>query len=493
MIKQYTTRNYWVPIGLLLLGFLGSSCEDFLDEQPPSQTSDGAFWQSNSQANSGVASIYDAMQSAYRNKHYLWGETRADNLIAADLITQEEAEVLLNLLTPTNASATRWNDLYLMVNRANLAIDRIPNVPSFDPNLLGEAHALRAYAYFDAVRVWGGVPLFTEPNQSLSQELLRERTDGETILREVVIPDMLRAEELIDIPSREFRFSLASVYCFQANVYLWLKEYENAKTALVKLEELNAFSLVSTRQSWVDLFLDDDTEGKFQTGPELIFSLKFDAAVDGPRASGSRDALISSTAAYYIDTFLEQEWIEEFPIDSAAWVEKYPDFAPPTVDEFGDTFYGDWRYIESREDAEIGRARIAKHQNTSQSIDDDTNYPIYRYSGLLLLKALVENRLGNGDAAITLANQIRTARQLPNLDPADFALASMTTIEDRLLQDRQFELLGEAKRWWDLRSLDRAVEYLDTVNNMTEEKLLFPIFEGHLIDNPLLVQNPGYN
>lgn len=492
MKKQNNTRRHWVPALLILVACMGFSCEDFLDEQPPSQTSDADFWQNNSQANSGVAAIYDAMQATYRDKHYLWGEIRTDNYIAADLITQPEAEVLLNLITPSNSLATEWDDMYRMINRANLAIDRIAKVPSFDPNLLGEAHALRAYAYFDAVRVWGGVPLFTEPVQGLDQELSRARTDGETILREVVVPDMLRAEELIDIPSREFRFSLASIYCFQANVYIWMKDFESANMALEKLKGLNAFSLVETRQSWVELFLDDDNEGKFQTGPELIFSLKFDAAVDGPRASGSRDALISSTAAFWIDTLFEREWIEEFPLDSAGWVETYPDFEPLTEDEFGETFYGDWRYIESREDRAVGNARVAKHQNTSQSIDDDTNYPIYRYSGMLLLQAMVQNRLGNGDVAIELANQIRTARQLPNLDPEEFADASMTEIEDRLLQDRRYELLGEAKRFWDLRSFDRAIEYLDTFNNLTEETLLLPIFEGHLIDNPLLEQNPGY-
>jgi len=49
----------------------------------------------------------------------------------------------------------------MVINRANQAIKYIPTIASYDQNLLAEAHALRAFAYFDAIRVWGAVPLFT--------------------------------------------------------------------------------------------------------------------------------------------------------------------------------------------------------------------------------------------------------------------------------------------------------------------------------------------
>jgi len=123
---------------------------------------------------------------------------------------------------------------------------------------------------------------------------------------------------------------------------------------------------------------------------------------------------------------------------------------------------------------------------------------IYRYAGILLLLANAENQLGNTDRALELVNEVRTARLLPNVTVAEFG-ATIDERENYILDERQLELLGEGKRWWDLRRTNKVFELLnprlDTIPNtapITEESILFPIFIDHLIENPLLEQNPGY-
>ena len=220
-------------IGPLALGLLifTASCGDIIEEEPFSQVSDAQFWQTNGDAEAGVAAIYDAMQETYRLNHYLWGEFRSDNFIASDRVSVEYEELVTNQLTQSNAVTLNWTSLYRMIGRANLAIDKIPQIRGFTPGLLGQAHALRAYAYFDAVRVWGSVPLYTEAVTNLDQDLFRPATDGTTIMNEVVIPDMLRAEELITGSGNEFRFTKAANYALQADVYTFLKDYEKANEA----------------------------------------------------------------------------------------------------------------------------------------------------------------------------------------------------------------------------------------------------------------------
>ena len=76
------------------------------------------------------------------------------------------------------------------------------------------------------------------------------------------------------------------------------------------------------------------------------------------------------------------------------------------------------------------------------------------------------------------------------------------TVDERelyILDERQLELLGEGQRWWDLRRTNRAIEImnpiLDTIEGgvpLTQDRLLFPIFDEHLIENPLIEQTPGY-
>lgn len=477
---------------LLGLAVMISSCDDFLDEQPFSQTSDEQFWQTAGHAESGVAAIYDAMQETYRIKYWLWGDFRSDNFIASDRVSVANEEIVTNTLTPTNGNALRWDNLYQMIGRANLAIQKIPDISTADPNLLAEAYATRAFAYFDAVRVWGDVPLFTEPILGLDQELLRPRTSATEIMNNVIIPDMLEAERLMVEPSNPFRFSKASVWALQADVYMFLQDYAKANEALDKIIDLGTYELVDNRDAWLRLFLNDPLLGSFQEGPELIFSIRYDLLEDGNRASGNYELFFAGIPSFFISPNLENKWIERFPIDSSAWVAQYPDFAPQTVDEEGFTVFGDWRYFESREEGRaIGEARPAKYTKLNFSAnDDDTNIPIYRYSHVLLQKALAENRLNNPEGAVALVNQIRDARQLPNISAADFT--DVDELENYILDERQFELFGEGHRWWDLRAAGKAVEVMDTINNMTEETLLFPIFQVHLIDNPMLTQNPGY-
>ena len=61
----------------------------------------------------------------------------------------------------------------------------------------------------------------------------------------------------------------------------------------------------------------------------------------------------------------------------------------------------------------------------------------------------------------------------------------------------------EGQRWFDLKRTGKALEVikaqnrwkrnkLSYVNNLTEQKLLWPIPQSQLDKNPNLTQNPGY-
>lgn len=525
-----TSIKYFKEIAVLLIALLGLSCENLVDESPISEINPNAFFNNNGDALGSVIGIYDAMQPTFRLKHYYWGEFRADNYVNGnDGAQANNIELTTNNITSGNQPVIRWDDFYDMVNRANFAISEIPNIQGFDANLLGEAQALRAYAYFQAVRVWGSVPLFTEAVRVASPDLQRARTDATTIFNEVIIPDMLAAESNMNILTNPLRFSLTSIWSLQAEVYSFLGDDVNAKEALLKVINSNEFSLVTSAEDWQNLFLNDNgdpfdasstSDGplKFQTGPELIMSLGFNLNESGnDNRAGIFNLFFAGIPSFTLSPILENKWREKFPIDSLAWVTKYPNTDPVLtrevifLDENGEEqdslapIYGDYRYYLSREgftnlDAQdIGVARLAKYNkfNYNQNLDD-SDMVLYRYANIVLLLAEIENRLGNVDASLTILNEFRTARQLPLVDMAEFG----STEDERelfILDERQLELLGEAQRWWDLRRTNRAMEVLnpilDTLEGgipLTQERLLFPIFDEHLLENPLLEQTPGY-
>lgn len=495
--------------GLLIASALVSStfgCDDILDTEPASQVGEAQFWNSESDAELGVAAIYDAMQSAYSSKYFLWGEMRSDNFDPGASATATALQLLENTLNSQNSSISNWSGLYRMILRANLAVNNLEQLDGNVDEYLGQAYALRAFAYFDAARVWGGAPLYLDAIKGLEDDIFRPKTQASQLFSEVIIPDMLRAEELIISPTNRFQFSKASVYCLQAEVYMHLGEYALAKEAMDKMIALNEYSLVTTATEFHGLFWHEDepanvgSEHEYieESGPELIFSIKYDLESADENTSGIYGLFFSGVPSYYISRKLEEKWQEVFPQDSAEWHAKYPNYTPSTVDNEGRTVYGDYhRYVQLYEGSvwgntkDVGGRRYAKYNTTNYpGSRSDVDIVVYRYAGMLLLKAEAEMQLGNLQEAVDLVNRVRSARDLPQISLADFQ--TKDELHNTILDERQFELLGEGKRWWDLIRTNKAVEVMGPINGQTAGKLLFPIYFEHLVDNPNLTQTPGY-
>lgn len=140
------------------------------------------MWTSARDAKAGVSQMYTYFRSAMRENYFYWGEFRSDDFDPGASTAATQQRVIDNQLT-TDLNCTKWTGLYQVINQANLCIKYLPNVdmPSVSDrnDLLGQAYGMRALAYLYAVRVWGDVPLFTEPNEEYSPSIYRERTDME--------------------------------------------------------------------------------------------------------------------------------------------------------------------------------------------------------------------------------------------------------------------------------------------------------------------------
>ncbi len=481
-----------------------SACEDQLEQTPFSQIGENNFWKNNSDAITGVASIYDAMQRAYGSaRNFNYGEFRSDNVGPTPTSAGDNFSMVTNTISP-NWGGASWTSNYQMISRANNAISAIPKIQGASQALLGEAHFLRAFAYFDLVRVFGGVPLQTEPIISFNPETaFKERSTPQDIYEKVIIPDMIKAEQLIPAGRNQFRATKNSALILQGEVYMWLKDWAKAKVAFGKVEATKNYSLVTTRAAWNELFWNtpitngvpnnSGVQTKFMRGPELIFSIKYSLLEDAER-SGIFGNFFGGVPAFYMSAGIEQEWINDFPLDSLSWSTKFGTVKPLQVDATGKPFYGDFRFFESKEqnNLAVGEGRIAKYNKTNlNNAIDDCDIHIYRYAGLLYNMAEVENNLNNIKGAIALCNRVRAARLLPQVKDTDFKTKEQT--EDFILQEKRYEQFAEGKRWWDLVRTGKALKVLKPEKPLTEETILWPIFQNHLIDNPKLKQNPGYN
>ena len=131
-----------------------------------------------------------------------------------------------------------------------------------------------------------------------------------------------------------------------------------------------------------------------------------------------------------------------------------------------------------------------RDEQSSWSNTNDRDILFYRLSGLLLLKAEAENYLDHPDVALSLINRIRTARGLPLVDTT---LTDKTLIRDMILDDRQFELMGEGHRYWDLVRNNVVLDVMEPINGMNNpQRIFWPVSQNVLNRNAGIIQNESY-
>ncbi len=121
----------------------------------------------------------------------------------------------------------------------------------------------------------------------------------------------------------------------------------------------------------------------------------------------------------------------------------------------------------------------------------EIGYPIYRYSDMILLQAEAQARQSKWEEALDLIKPIRTRAGLETPTADDFGTEDQ--IVDFILDERQRELIGEGRRWFDLVRTGRWKTVMGPINGCQEDgNELLPINYSLIDHNPKLVQNSYY-
>ncbi|WP_294607136.1 RagB/SusD family nutrient uptake outer membrane protein [uncultured Bacteroides sp.] len=155
---------YLLPILLLL-----TSCEDFLDTKLLTEKTTENFPETEKDANQMLTSIYAKLlfEDPETSSEYYTAQLASDDCLGGNLSYSGNCATNFLLYQGNlNSRLGIWDRCYQLINHANNTINTLDNVKSWSSESerlrhFGEAYFLRAWAYYELVKIFGGVPLRT--------------------------------------------------------------------------------------------------------------------------------------------------------------------------------------------------------------------------------------------------------------------------------------------------------------------------------------------
>ena len=497
-MKRY---NYTILLATVLL--LGACGEDFLDLKPETDVVLEGFFENAEEVNLGVISVYDGLQGGENGNDEAGGNVRtlykmvvlrADN----GENTAFNGDQFDGFYQQNNDGDIDnfWDGAYNVISRANLVLDQIKamnNLREEEQALIrqyeGELKFLRAYNYFNLVRIFGDVPLITEtiPNVEESYNLLRTSADqvyGQIItdLQEAIQQLPLRSDYNADQLGRATRGAAQSLL---AKVYLTRQDFAGASAQLAEVISSGEYALETEYASNFALNSEENIESVF------VVPFNFSGGDDGND----------------MHRWTPQELTDAFTFGANGWVRPTTDIAEAYFAENDSVRYivamDSGAYELEADTVFLPFPYIKKYiqQGATGFGNTDVNVPVIRYADVLLMQAEALNEqsyVADGEA-FNLLNQVRERAMLLPLTSA--AVPDQQAFRRAVEEERRLELSFEGHRWFDLIRTGRVLEVMNAHGSdpatgnqfqITETDLLFPVPQNEIDKNPDITQNPGY-
>jgi hypothetical protein len=520
--------------------FIFTGCEDRLVEEPISQYSLESFFKTTAHANMAVLGIYDVLGDADTYGKHLSMTFTVDTDVAQmrgttlkndrDMITHYQANPNLGWIE------TVWSRLWNGIERANVAITRIPEMDLYKNGTeeekailemyLGEAKFLRGLIYFDLVRNWGTVPLKTKPtkatdNMDISRANIKDVYDLiEKDMEDaaVVIPWQSEKASINERASKEAVLGIHARVCLgRAGYYLdtdgQKKRLDDYKQAYERVRDLTQRIIDERGQL---MFRGDDYEKIFRNYVEGVVNTDesiFEVGLYNPEGDKDNTGIIG--------TWNSPKSHADSPYGRA---NSYINTTP--------IFYNKFQNGDIRRDVAIATYEILKDGSKKQFTgkkefqwapgkwrrdwnpeppknpnNTDINWVLLRYADVYLMHAEAQNEINEGPntEAYNAINEVRNRASIDNLpdnlskDAFFEAVKNERALELCFEGWRKFDLnrwgiLGETLRSHQAACLEydkKAPVVMATYFDDNKDELL-PIPQRERDENHNMSQNYGY-
>jgi len=537
---------------LVCTALLFGGCKKALDLQPLNSYSEKDVWADPKLAQVFVNNIYNETVLAYQFGGFGWG-AQTDELYGNFNWTNENLYVR-GEATPDNQSSgslNHWNKMYASIRYSNIFFTNIEKVTGADEavsTMKGEVHFLRALAYFELLKRFGGVPLIVKV-YDVNDRSFSEKRASWTETKDFILADI--AEALKTLPAvyandnDKGRATAGAALALKSRLLLYAaspyfnksndrKLWEDAKLAAKAVIDFTGVKYAlygnagngTYNKTFLDFF-----------NPEIIFSRVYSGLVQADRFNTvSRDLSPNGYNGYSAYNVVQQ-MVDDFEMADGTkfswsnpeqaknpYLNREPRFYETILannqqfkgrltgfyeggDDSPQSPYSPWNASKTRY---CVKKMVDETHDWNVQDYDATQWAVFRLSEIYLNYAEACSALGEDGEALTYLNKIRTEKAgLPAVN------ASGTALMEKIRHERRIELCFEGHRYFDIRRwgiaeigsedakgviIKKQANGTFTYELMTVQErtwtpgfYYYPIPRTEIQKNPALVQNPNYN
>ena len=483
---------------LIIITMAVSCSEDFLDRKPKGNLTAETFFENEEHAIWATNAIYANFRS--------WEYCGLPYIGATDIISDDSdkgstendgpflKEIDDFLFDATNQTfSTIWKGHYLTISRANLAINRIPDIDmseTLKARLIGEAKFLRAFNYLRLVQWFGDIPLVTK--QLNDDEYFTQKRNPKAEVYALIEKDLLDAISVLPEKSAYKsedlgRATKGAAKGILAKLYMVQNKYDKALLLSEEIISSGQYSLLTNYNQIFTQTGENGAESIFEIGAvALQASVVGSGATPFNMVQGVRgvpnlgwgfnrpsDDLISNYEAGDPRRQATIIYVGEVLPDGSTIVQDNPEILNERFNQ---------------------KAWVGNHAGLQDN--GPGNIRLLRYADIILLAAEAANETGNVTKALEYVNIIRKRARGTNT----FILKDLTTtnqgdLRTAIRRERRSELAMEQLRWFDLQrwGIQSAVMTKLGKAFVANKHELFPLPQTEIdLSGGTLLQNSGY-
>ena len=511
---------------ILTISLALGSCESLVEEEVFSAITPSNFFQNERDVATAVNGVYDGIQD-----HNLWWRQFYTTELTGGLMRHNWAP-WAETMVYENDQGDIWNlwwRNYSVIGRANTVLDVMEDSEldeSLKNRYAAEVRFLRAYVYFNLVRLFGQIPLVTSPPSSLGEVVVPDSTATEAFeseytkqldrdaIYDFIIEDLTFAEA--NLPdsyndNEAGRATSGAASGMLARVYLAIagRQYDYNTGELVQGDPSVYANVVEQTDKLMggSYALMDNYSDIYEIAinPEIVFSIQYlESAVAGVTGEGNQiqprtgiRGATDFTPYAWLQCSVNEPFWQDFIEHNSKQDERYwRTFLEYYVKTNGDTVWHGSSSTFRRPHVRKFLTDLGPDTKAQGATDYGADWIVMRYADVLLMNSEALNEMSATPDATTIEgiNQVRTRAEKPLITLP----ISQADLREAIWEERRWELCFEGLHYFDCQRTGRLLKEFAKYPNearqaqATMRHYIYPIPFDAMQANPSLEQNAGW-